>query len=555
LKATPDQRLVDSFELIVEVTLPNVELGFFGRAMELSQDGRYLVVWGPAPGQEGRHPAHTGADDVAVVDIRERKIIARKSLPHGIRCATIDQNHVYISSNSGNLFHRLSHSLEESQRMFTQTAPLQLIRVGNDRLIAVSEQPQIFDIVLMKPVSNEEIGGHQGQQSIRALNRGQVQIGNRVINQQSGQTVRTIGFANLPFIVTAQIQGNHFAIDHSSQVTAWGRRLAGNSLVTTAGSNIVSWPGHRFGTLSDRWPILVSTSKSQQPATTTTVLEIADLIDGTVAHTSTIDVCPTTNNSPHLDYNTQNRLIVHEEQIVYLDRQRILLATIPIKTAEALPVPVHFSPAKIEIIDAEKPALIKPAVVGNTKEITFNLMSEFEGLKIDSGTGELTIDTPLLWAQYVKQFSHPSRMFDQMVRHGGTNESPLDSSQNAKQYKLLSGKDLPAGRIAVQIPVSLSLQCDDGQRDTTQFGVIVVGPRQPIEAALAAKNAEQEKLQAAARESQQKMAEEQAKLRATQSNAPPATGVTERLEALETRLRRLEAAIDSILKRLDENKK
>lgn len=547
LKSTEDQRVLDSLEMIIEVTLPRIELGFYGRSMELSPNGRLLMVWGPSPGQEGRHPAHTGSDDVAVVDIRQQKILAKKTLPQGVRCATIDDQYAYVSPNSGNLFHRLSSNLEDSQRMFTRTAPKQLIRMGKDRLIVIGEQVEFFDVTNMKPVPSDESDPNNRPPTIRVLWHGALQIGNRVVDQQTGQTICTIGFANLPFIVNAPPQLNPVSIDPNSPTPLWGRQVSGNSLMTSSGSNIVTWPGQRYAVLSERWPLMISISTASSGTTTNTNLELADLIDGTATHTSTIDVSNPSGGTSISFYGVNNRLIAHNEQVVYLDRQRVFIATIPTKIAEALPVPLHFGPAKILSFDTEKPCKLKPEVFGATKGLTFSLLSEFEGLTIDSKTGELTIDTPKLWEQFISQFGTNSRV-DEARRFGGFQESPLDYSQNAKQYKRITGKELPADKVAAQVPVSLSLQSEDGQRDTTRFGVIVLGPRQAVETAKAEKKAEVAKQLAAAQESQRKMLEEQAAQRDAKSSS--GTG-NERLDQLETRLRRLEAAIDSILKRLD----
>ena len=551
LKSIEDQRVVDSLEMTIEVTLPKIELGFFGRSMELSPNGRLLIVWGPSPGQEGRHPAHTGSDEVAVVDIHQRKILAKKSLPQGVRCATIDDQYAYVSPNSGNLFHRLSSNLEESQRMFTRTAPTQLIRLGKDRLIAVSEQSEFFDITNMKPVASEESDPNSRPPTIRVLRHGTIQIGNRIVKQQSGQTVSTMGFASLPFIVSASPQFNPASINPNTPAPLWGRQVSGNSLMTSSGSNIVTWPGERYVTLSDRWPMMISISTSSGGSTISTNLELADLIDGTAAHTSTINVSAPGGGSPISVYGPSNRLIAHNEQVVYLDRQRVFIASIPAKVAEALPVPVHFGPAKVSSFDTQKPCKLKPEVVGQTSGLTFTLLSEFEGLTIDSKTGELSIDTPKMWEQFANQFGKNPRL-DDTRRFGGVQEGALDFSQNAKQFKRLTGKELPADKFAAQVPVSLSLQSEDGQRDTTQFGVIVLGPRQAIETARADRKAEEAKQIAAAQEAQRKMAEEQAALKAARQDAKSSGGeASERLDQIETRLRRLEAAIDSILKRLE----
>jgi hypothetical protein len=173
---------------------------------------------------------------------------------------------------------------------------------------------------------------------------------------------------------------------------------------------------------------------------------------------------------------------------------------------------------------------------------------------LDSGTGELSIDTPSLWDSFAKQAAGDG--VPASFRH--RNEpSATSRAENAKRYHELTGKSLPADKLAAQLPISAVLRDSEGQEDSIQFSVIVVGSRKPLDEAIAAKQAERERQLAAMQEAKRQQEEARAReaaLReaALQSEAHANQGVVERLEALEARMRRMEAALDSILKRLDE---
>jgi hypothetical protein len=78
--------------------------------------------------------------------------------------------------------------------------------------------------------------------------------------------------------------------------------------------------------------------------------------------------------------------------------------------------------------------------------------------------------------------------------------------------------------------------------------MIVVGPRKSVDDMFAARQAESAAMRA---ENEKRQAE--AKLRATalQGDAKADKKMIERMDALESQMRRLEAVLDSILKRLD----
>lgn len=551
LKSTEDDRTLDTVDVTVHVTLPKVDLGFYARSMELAPSSRYLLVWGLAPGEEGRHPAHTGADDVAVIDIQERKILARKTLPQGIRCATIDDDYVYISPNSGNLFHRLDRSLGQGQRMFLQSAPTQLVKIGKDRLVAVGGQMQFFQTEPLEPVSDlGETMSVDPRQGIRCLGHKEVELGNRIVERATGKLVAVTGFVSLPLLVEGNPQPAYNPMDRNQLPARWGRRLAGNTLTNSKGSRISQWAGPRVGILSERWPMAILIASSQDGAATTTTMELANLVDGLVEHTSIIDVSSNSrrSNSPSF-YGQRNTLIAAGDKVLVLQNTELLIATIPQKIADAMPMPTHFLPQQLREVEAAQPAKLKLAVAGKTDSVTFSLMAEYPGVVLDSGTGELTIDTPTLWDSFVKRASAASPPVDPRHR---SQPSATSREENARRYQDLTGKALPADELAAQVPVSAVVQDSEGQEDSLQFSMIVVGSRKQLDEALAARQAEAEEQRAAMQAARQVQEETRRREAAHQSEVKADESVDQRLEALEARVRRMEAALDAILKRLDE---
>ena len=245
--STSDQKVLDSAEMTVHVTLPKVDLQFHAKSMSISEDGRHLVVWGLAPGEEARHPAHTGPDNIAIIDLKTLKITARKTLPQGIRCAAIDSKYVYLSPNSGNLFYRFDHGLSGGERQFLQSAPTQLTKIAPNIVAAVGEQFQTFEVNPMKPIpfeGSQRFSPHF-QKAIESVGQNELRIGSRTFNRQTGKTLQISGVVNLPSLIP-NTAGNYIPNPNQTPVR-WGRQVNGNSLMNYKGGQIAAWPGNRSG--------------------------------------------------------------------------------------------------------------------------------------------------------------------------------------------------------------------------------------------------------------------------------------------------------------------
>lgn len=556
LKAKGEDKAIDNYRINVEVTSPNVEIGFIARAIEISPAMKYAVVWGASPGQEERHPAHTGSDDIAVVDVHEAKIVARKTIPQGIRSATLDDQFIFVAPQSGNLIYRLDLKLGEGQKVFTQSAPKHLARIGEKYLLSIADTSQVFDAATLKPMDKSTLGlGTPGYQPI-LVNAEAVLIGNRIIDRKTGEVIRCQGFADLPAVTNIQSVTQRLLMQgQGNSHSAWGRRLGPNSLLSSEGSPITTWNGFKLVAFSERWPLAVSMDRA--PDAKVTKIDFLDLMEGNVVHTAVIYAGASPPNVRAMFNGIPQPLVVRDDKIFCLIQQRLLFVDIPSEIASQLTIPTHFANSKVEVIDAEQTAKWKPAVKGTNKDVTFSLLAEYPGLALDSQSGELTLDTPLLWKSFLENYTRLGLVnFNFAENRGGTPDTATIFAPIATRYKLITGNELPKDKIAVQIPISLALQTSDGQRDTTEFSIIALGPIETLEKAVSEQKAEQARLMANAREAQQRMIQDQqakrAQMEAGEKAAP--NNANERLDALENRMRRLEAALDSILKRLDEDK-
>lgn len=547
--STSDQKVLDSAELTVNVTLPKVDLEFHAKSMNISEDGRHLVVWGLAPGEEARHPAHTGPDNIAIIDLKTLKIVASKTLPQGIRCAAIDSKYVYLAPNSGNLFYRFDHGLAGGERQFLQSAPDQLTKIAPNILAAVGEQFQTFEVNPMKPIPFEgspRFNPHF-QKAIEALGQNELRIGSRIFNRQTGKTLQITGVVNLPPLIP-NTAGTSIPNPNQTPVR-WGRQVNGSSLMNYKGGQIAAWPGNRSGVISERWPLAVVIAPTQQNQLVNTMLELCDLVDGTVKHSAVIDVSPGRGSSVSF-YGAMNRMLVHEQTILYLSDTELLVATIPKNIAESMPVPTHFTREQVTEIELSKTAEIALRTEGPRQDVTFSLIAESPGISLNSKTGVVNVELQDLWSNMLKTVTGTNHQFQNPNQQASSSRA-----ENAKIYKELTGKELPEGKFAACLPISAVLQDSEGQEDGIKMSVIVVGPRQEVDAAIQKQKDDQAQQLAQMEAQQKKMREESAaaqrKAELEKAEQKSGKGTPERLDELEARMRRIEAALDAILNRLE----
>lgn len=553
LKLAADQKIVDSVEISLRVSPVHFELGFSAIGLEVAPGAKYLVAWGPSPGQNRTHPSHVGSDDLAVIDFREQKVIAKKTIPQGIRCVTIDDNYVFVAPHSGNLIYRLSPQLGDSQRVFIQASPSRLFRIGKSWLLAQSEieAHQLIDIQEMKPSNTGIFGIRQNSRFSIIANDQYVQIENRLIDRQTGELLRTVGTAKLPSLVRVQNNAQPVRFP-SAGIPTWGRMIESNSLVTATGSRIATFPGDKVATLSAEFPVVVSMDMGF--TNPNRMLSFINITDGSTLESAKLNTKAQANSSMSI-LSMQRALVLRGDKIFCLDQDRVLVSQIPEEVKKELSIPPHFGPTKLEVIEADKPFKFKPLVVDGSKKLTFSLLMEYEGLSIDSETGEISIDTPMLWNAFSTNFRNNIFDFSRFSSNPAVSDGGSVQGETASQYKLLTGKELPKDKIATEIPISIALESSDGLRDEISYSLIVVGNFTEIAKRFEKQKVEQEKQMADARAEQEKRRAELDARMNPPPNRPHGEGdANARLEALENRVRRMEAALDTILKKLDEKK-
>ena len=535
-----DGRQLDRTQVKVEVTLPLAELDFDIKSMRISPSGRTLAVWGAAKGQESRHPAHAGPDGVAVINLQNLSIIAQKTIPQGVRDLEIDDNFVFLAPASGNLVYRLDHKLNGAKRQFLKSTPKQILKISPQNLAVFADQLEVFDVqeMVSAKIGRQPMAIHSYQPT---LVTDVATLAGRVVKRSTGELLR-VTTLQLPILgdkKNANLSHMHMHRQNNGQ-QKWGRILSSGTLSGTNGSRISQQSNVRASVMSDQWPIGIMLSVVNEGRTSKETISFCDLVDGTIKQTSVIRQYPNVRQQHY--YGLQTRLVARGKQIYIASGDRLLVAEIPDEVIESVATPVHFLDQQKLQIPVGKVEKFTLGVGGSRKGATFSLLTEYSGIKLDEATGEVSVDTQQLWANFVN-----ASQFD--ISRSGSN-SALSIPVNAGAYKAITGRDLPEGKIATQLPIHAALVDQEGQEDRALFFVVVVGPRKPLDDAKVKREQERAKQMEIARKQQ---AERQSQMQAArEAAASKSHSVEQRLDDLEARMRRIEAALDSVLKKLDE---
>ncbi len=551
-----DKNVKDSRQTRINVSPPSIELGFPASQMRISSDENRIILWGPSIGQERRHPAHTGSDEVVVIDLKTRKVLAKKTMPQGIRFAAIDDQYAYIAPASGDVFYRLNHELAVAKRMFFKSTPTAMQKISDDRLAVITQTGlQIFDVQTMKEITPTSRGKiqHVSQMAIYPLNNAYSRVNHQVIRSSDGAVVQ-IKQTSLPTLVSTSNRGSqHSSVRGMVSQSNWGRLLLGNQLVDSSGGRVVSIDHETAAALSDQWPVLVIAKKTYTPNVTTT-LRFLSIVDGSVVQSMILNEDDEVTGSQRHSHANRTLLMTSGNKVFYIDGDHLVFTEFP-DAAKLAEVRTHFSPEQTTEISADRVATIELRVSGPKANLSFRLLQEFPGVKLDESSGTLTIQAPELWKQMIsKEVSNSSHSG---IR--GRSNSPIDRATNADAYEAATDKKLPANQFAAQIPIAVSFQDDEGRGDQLNFHVVVTGDRTNIDKQVQEQRAAQEtaRVKYLAEQQSRKDELERQRTQATMqaSNIKESSDkVGERIENLEVRMRRMEATLDAILLQLEEKK-
>ncbi len=549
VKATHEQ-MSDELTIAMSVRPHSVEYDFTARAIATNFNGKRAILWGPRSLERSGGYVGPGSglpERLSLFDIEQMKVVATKNFDTGIRAAAVDDNYVYIAPTSGNVLYRLDQKdFNVSKRVFLNGTPIRIITMPKGKIVVQFGNQcswAFYDAATLQPI--ESVDRPITSSSLTAFSRLQAEqfLTPRRIIDAEGNTVCLL--ANSQLFPTMKYGVRSTQRSHPGslpQANVWGRNLVNNSIRNLMGQPIVSWSG-LSSRLSLDTPIAVSLRQESQNRTLKYFLEYRNLVEGKIIHSSLFDRMDAAR--PPMGHGSTFPFEVAGGRVLVGMGNRLRSVRVPEDDFENLESPLYLVWPKLPVYEiGEEPLRCQIKARGGSGNIQFSLAATYPGIELDEASGELTVEGAALWKNMLPTLA--SRSSSTSVRQ----QLMKQMKDNAIHYKNAFGKDLPADKLAVSIPVFVVASDEEGQIDQISFDMVALGNRKELNEMVVAQQQQIDEQNERRRQEQQRMRE----LAEQQRQRLRAPG-EERLDELEQRIRRMEATLDAILLKLEKLEK
>lgn len=586
--------LSDSLKITVEVKAPRVELGFTPSGAAFNAEGTHALVWGKKMSKDQRERMgfgndSSGADEVAIVNLPKQKIEVKKTLSAGVRSAAIVGDYALLLTKSGNVFYRFDRdTLGNSKRRFLKRTPVKLLDYSNQEVAILGDSSGNRKFTLFNAEKFEESGTISMDYASYSASQGGNEIFSRIskdlidhrskIANMNGETRAIKNPNTLPnlSVVSSNSRNRNFGGEmfgrSSPGALRFGRKLNGNQLVNHAGSLVKNFQsnssyGGEYFQVSPFAPVVfgltnrIENQNDYNNAKVVTSLEIRSLIDGSIIESQTIDIRPRNQSSRSYNRSMNLRMMNIFENFVYVFQDDAMLVVPISKTGiKKAPAPLHIQWPSFKTLGVDGVQSIQVTAVGESTKLEYALMKEYPGIEIDKTSGTISLDTPKIWKAHLEKLvpsvNQKASLAEAMMIRDRSRSS--NSTQSIPEvYEELCGTKLPKDKTPFVLPIDVAVSDEEGQEDRISYFVVVLAPKGELEKVEKEKNAQilaqrekMEKRRAADREMARKRNEEMMKRREAEKGIG-SSKTDSRIDALEKRMRRMEAAIDAILGKLE----
>jgi hypothetical protein len=529
----------DSVTIEVRVGLGLVDLGILAQGMAVDSRSPRVVLWGPKPRENG--PFSPRADSanpasLVVVDTERGSIVARRELIRDVRClASVDGAIIYAPAEGTFLYRLDPDPAADPVRAFLDTPARDLAVVPGPRLAVIPQagRPRFYDPKTLRPVTTDGAPGANATPSydvtewnsvlIAAMPGGLTRVGSRIFPPDGGGPLCLTGRLRLPPLFP---DPSPTTMGYGQGPEIWGRRVDQQMLSEWRGNPLVRWNSALTTILMDDPVAVLARVETIDPSRGyRVVLEYRDLVQGNVLTTQVLDQGPT-GGQPQMPFVSSGSPLfraVRGKLALALDG-RLYLATIPHEAVAQAPVPVHFDyPQAPLTITPGETAEVALRASGGKGRLTFEMFHDVPGVSVDRTAGTLRVSAADVWNARGTKGQYDGATIAGIIP--GVRES----------YQELTGKPLDPDRFAFGLAVSVIARDEEGQEGRLELSMILVVPRQEATAPPPTASA----VPAPAPVARPTVGES------------PAAATDERLRQIEDRLRRNEAVLDSILRKLE----
>ena len=562
---------VDDVTIDLNVKATKMKLNFNITGVHVDDQGKYAIAWGkkiPKNLNMGRSQT-SSSDEVAIFDLESQEVIVQKPLAAGVQSAVIQQPYVFLLPKTGNVLFRFdAKTLGGSKRMFLKDKCVGVITFVKNQIGTISGDHS-YTLNLVDPETMKSSGDRamrynphlrNAMQGIRNAGPGLIEFQSQLLDEETGLVAMMESNPGLKSLVT--VQPNHSIQSHQMRDyprKMYGRCLHGNGLISATGSTISRTQNNKRVFSSPHHPVAFAIrpeqARSGQAYETKTYLETLSLVDGEVLDSRVFNVESSRGSRSHNFYNNGVKTFFpFKEKLVYVKGNEIFSIPIDLDVVKSAPLPLYFPTTKVPALGIDRPYKLPFKAIGGKGNPEYQLLAEYEGISVDSSSGTVTIDTPLLWKNYVKALASPTS--NAMRLRASRNRNQQNTPKPEEQFEELFGKPLPAGKLPFVVPIQLAATDDESQEDRISVYAMVLGDKSAIdqiEKDQAAKLKEMEVARAKQRQEYEanKMASQAKAIAEAQANRVRQSSNGQTVAELEKRMRRMEATLDVVLQKLE----
>lgn len=579
----------DAVQVKVAVSVPEVAVDFEILRFKLSRDGRRAICWGRNRQPSNGRTFDTMPRELAVIDLVQHRVLARKSLPNGLLDVAINDKYAYVTIPGQNSIVRLDRDTlsnprvknlpYEATRLFA--IPTQHIATFSQSQSHSQSKVAIFDGQSLERLSETSAPQFQFQsgQLFQSFSD-RYSIAGNFYDSESGELLYSEVPNGLPTLVNLPTLRNLNQSPHhnrSSSRLIWGRLVDQGTIKTRSGRNVHSPQHHsprgiKGHAVSLKVPVayfVSSKNASNHDSPRVQVqLECKRLFDG--KSIATWNIQTQRGRSQRFDRSLvgQGRVAMTQHHIVVAKLSSLLVSPV-FSLNEMLDkssTPLHITRPESKWIGTDAKQSIQIGSRGGVGEVLFSLKTEYAGLDIDPQSGLITVDTPTLWNNYLQR--RPNANSNHVVAHRDRQgPAPINPSI---VYQRLTGQKLGKEMEAASLPIHVVVSDDAGQIDEVNFFVTVKGSvaehNRKREQATRKANARRRRdrqlqdisnqaesvLRNIGRSLQEASELHEQNQRKAPTDKPQTRSYADRLDDIEKRIRRMEATAESILRKLDD---
>lgn len=529
----------------VRATPESLEIGVVNQYLVLDATGRYAAVFGqPVTENFGSTGRIIGPPTkVVVVDLQEQAITNEAEVAGDIREAFIDSDQVIWLTRNVNVLNRLPLTGGEALQQRPLAFAVDVIHeISANELALVITQGKISSLKVLDRSTLEDIPDHalstislnanQVRNHIVDLGDGLFCAGHFVINKDDG-TLRCLA-SNMYYRPKLTIDTNppQPPMNGAYGQYAWRRYINGKG-VTKHDRQLIFQINSGSAVVSKTLPLIAESEMKANEGKAELLVTLKDLVYGRNVGVMSFD--------PKIDFRAgyHTRRWHLSPKSVQTAGTRVVVALNELLFWKTIPEVVRESASKVEplrlvypslpLTDVGEKLVVQLKALGGTPPYKFNVMPEADGLRVDD-TGSLVVDLPQLWRNRLNP-TPPQTGYDisNWLKRG-----------HAPESKEWFGFDIPPGKFTVAVPLHLRVSDNSGQDDAIVVSVMATASIAELKVAQAKIQTEMESARELA------IGERQA---AASDNRQD---ILQRVERLEQSMRRIEAALDTMLKKTRE---